>query len=329
MCLSLNSLAIFIVLLGAIFYGLYFNTLQQTPHVTLEQLQDGAQGLQKGDRMIEYFISGGGDGIPVFWIHGAGSTGRAGTFLGPNALKHGFKIISLSLPGTGGTSPIIGRGYFEGAEDILSVAHHLGVGMFHVMGVSYGSGTAAAVAIRAPDRIISVQLIVPAWPSMEDFDFRQKDAGFMQNLNTWPYTDRVMAFYLGKLDLNITEILKIAAPEDVAYVEKVAPEQLKETEIEYKRANRFHHEGSCELSGIMRTRGQEIYDKREILKAMGSKVSLWYGTKDTIANPEGVNLIRSMLPKAKIFPIEHGHLGSLIETTKFLKELQENSNNKK
>lgn len=326
MCFSVNCFTISLVLIASLFYGLYINTLQTTPHVTLEQLHmDGAEGVHKGDRIIEYFTSGSKNGTPIFWIHRAGSTGRAGTFLGPQAEKYGFKVISLSLPGTGGTSPIIGRGYFEAADDILYVADHLGFKTFHVMGVSYGSGTAAAVAIKSPKRILSVQLIVPAWPSMKNFDFRPKEAGFMEKLNTWPFTDRIMAYYLGKLNLNVTDILRMIAPEDVDQMEKYAPDHLREGAKDYKRQNRYHHEGSCELSRVMRETGNQLYEKRHILQEMGKRVSIWYGTKDKIANPEGTKFLREMIPNAKVFPIEAGHLGALIDSYPFLKELTSNN----
>jgi pimeloyl-ACP methyl ester carboxylesterase len=300
------------------------NTLTTTPHVTKEEIEkDGGKAIFVNGRTIEYFISGKSNGIPLLWYHGAGSTGRTGKYVGKFAEDHNITVISITIPGWGGTSPIVGRGYIEGAIDALEVLKHLGIDKFHIQGVSYGSGTAAALAQLVPDRVKSLQLVVPAWPSMGTFH-TGRDEGILASIIHGPNVGRVYSYYLSKIPMNLTEIMKQIAPKDIEEIERHHPEQLHLGEEDYRRSTRYHHEGNCEMLRLIRTRGNEIYDKINILRDLGSKVSVWYGLNDTITPSFGPKYILSILPDAKPFPYPLGHLGMLMDSTKYFKEILNN-----
>eukprot|EP01080_Neovahlkampfia_damariscottae_P005702 gene5702-9522_t len=318
MC-STNFCLIFIAALSASIYGLFLNTFHTTPHVTQEQIKaDGGFAFFKDGRTIEYFLSGDSNGVPLVWLHGAGSTGKTGLHAGKLAKKFNLNVISVSLPGSGGTSPIQGRGFFEAAKDIIAVVDFLKIDKFHIQGVSYGSGHAAAVAELVPSRVISLQIVVPAWPSMSTFD-STKNEGIIAKL----LMGRISIYYTAKIPMKLIDVLRTIAPEDVAYVEKNAPQNFELGQADSDRAKKYHHEGNTEIREILLTKGNELFEKIKILDSLGSKVSIWSGLADTIAPPFNGKFIKSILPKSKLFEFENlGHLGMLADWTKFYKEMK-------
>jgi len=189
------------------------------------------------------------------------------------------------------------------------------------MGVSYGSGTAAALAEHVPERVRSLQLIVPAWPCMATHSL-WAEAPFPLSLLAAPFIDRIYSYYISKFDISFKEVLTALFPEETKELLRLAPALLDLLDREYKRSTQYHHEGACEVSGIIRTKGIQIYEKRDILVALGSRVSVWYGLNDTIVRNHGPEFVLSMLPKAKSFSFEKGHVGMLIDLDKYFEEMK-------
>ncbi|MFT8422360.1 MAG: 3-oxoadipate enol-lactonase [Gluconacetobacter sp.] len=84
------------------------------------------------------------------------------------ALSRHFRVIRPDMRGHGLTGVTPGPYTIEGlAADALAVLDVLGVGTAHVAGVSIGGLIAQAMALRAPDRLLSVALIdtAPVFPT--------------------------------------------------------------------------------------------------------------------------------------------------------------------
>eukprot|EP01124_Arcella_intermedia_P003280 TRINITY_DN11789_c0_g1_i1.p1 TRINITY_DN11789_c0_g1~~TRINITY_DN11789_c0_g1_i1.p1 ORF type:complete len:331 (+),score=27.05 TRINITY_DN11789_c0_g1_i1:30-1022(+) len=317
-----------LVVFLSILVGFYVNTLHDSPHVPAEVIErDGGHAFVHPDgRLTEYFLTGDPEGIPVIYFHGAGSTGKSCTYMHESASLYHYRVIGISTPGYGATSPIPGRGYVDGARDAVAVLDHLGLTAprsLHIMGISYGSGTAAALAQLIPLRVRSLQLVIPQWPSCPPYSIFQGAPLFGLLLNA-PVLDRLYAYYIPMANLSLAEIMTAIAPEEVRMAEAVRPGVMGVVDREYRRSTAYHHEGSCELSRILRSRGGEVCDKMDVLRGMGSRVSVWVALKDAAANPFGAEYLKVVLPEARIMEFERGHLEMTIYLEVYWEEMKRN-----
>jgi len=74
-------------------------------------------------------------------------------------LAERFRVIALDLPGHGGSAVPPSAGSIEGyAGAVLATLDAMGVGRFGVVGLSFGSSIAQAMAVMAPERVASAVL---------------------------------------------------------------------------------------------------------------------------------------------------------------------------
>jgi pimeloyl-ACP methyl ester carboxylesterase len=109
-------------------------------------------------RVVGFADYGDASQIAVFHCHGA-----PGSRLQPNsqaaqARDNGFRVIGVDRPAYGLSSPLPGRSIADSACDILSVADHLGIDQFMIVGASTGGAYALALAALAPRRVLNVVL---------------------------------------------------------------------------------------------------------------------------------------------------------------------------
>lgn len=100
------------------------------------------QGPQAGD-------------LAVFWLHGTPNIGSPPSPLFADAARLGLRWIGYDRPGYGGSTRQAGRDVASAAADVASIADHLGLDTFAVMGHSGGGPHALACAALLPDRIIA------------------------------------------------------------------------------------------------------------------------------------------------------------------------------
>ncbi len=111
------------------------------------------------ERVLEASESGDAGGYPVFFLH---PTPGSRVMLRPqeeHAAKHGVRLISYSRPGYSGSSRQPGRKVADGALDVISIADHLGIDIFSVLGYAEGGPHALSAAALAPDRVRSAATI--------------------------------------------------------------------------------------------------------------------------------------------------------------------------
>jgi pimeloyl-ACP methyl ester carboxylesterase len=107
------------------------------------------------ERVLSVVGGGDGRGRPVFVLHGTPSSRM---LYGPHvadATKRGIRLIGYDRPGYGGSSPLPGRKVGDAAEDVASIADHLGVERFAVWGSSGGGPHALACAALLPKRVVA------------------------------------------------------------------------------------------------------------------------------------------------------------------------------
>ncbi|WP_296585156.1 alpha/beta hydrolase [Xanthobacter sp.] len=132
----------------------------------LARVASGSEMAALPDGAVEYADRGAG---PVLLsIHGAGGGFDHGLFFADELMGGGFRLISPSRFGylrTG--TPAAGVDAPDGGIAAQADAHaalldHLGLERVVVMGLSAGARSAAALAIRHPEKVRALVLIVPA-----------------------------------------------------------------------------------------------------------------------------------------------------------------------
>ncbi len=119
-----------------------------------------------------------GEGPPVVMVHGFTLDRRVwdNEF---QALSHRFRAIRYDLRGHGKSSGVSGD--FNHVEDLARLLAALDVKRAHLIGLSLGGWVAADFAIVHPQRVESVVLVDPYYPSSQPNDF---DERFVRHLKT-------------------------------------------------------------------------------------------------------------------------------------------------
>ena len=367
----LEILGVLLVLISL----LYVCTFIPSKDASLQQIEsDGGRAVVLScGRTVEYFIYG----LPIEQVdattpvliimHGYTLSGSANSSWHDICALRKVCVISPSLAGWGGSTPLRGRTYEDAAKDVCAILHHhqlINHPNFHIMGISFGSGNAAALAIylmhlsaeklisnpslsyryqqmddditipnpnpnpnpHTPTRVKSLSLIVPAWPCMPGHDF-WKESPFMVWLTGRPIMDRIWQYYIAP-KLDIPKLLKSLVPKDWEEFERNNPKAVEGMTRELKRSTKYHLEGACDGMRLLREGGGAIYQQRDRLKRLladRGAMSVWYAVNDTLAPPNGGKFICSQLvPGAKAFPQNGGHLNMFNDLAPFLDEALSN-----
>ena len=104
---------------------------------------------------------GKGEAAPLVLLHGFGGNMRTWNRVFP-LIKDDVPLIIFDLPGHGRSIHSEGRGGAgRMAKAILQKLEENGIERFHIAGHSMGGAVAALVAMRAPDNVLSLNLIAP------------------------------------------------------------------------------------------------------------------------------------------------------------------------
>ncbi len=110
-------------------------------------------------RLLE---AGPGDAPPVLFLHGFGGD-LSNWSLIQAALAPRWRTLAPDLPGHGGSSKALERGDLAELADALeALIHGLGLDRLHLVGHSLGGALAVELAVRDPERVLSLALLAPA-----------------------------------------------------------------------------------------------------------------------------------------------------------------------
>jgi len=98
----------------------------------------------------------------IFYLHGWPASRAEGTFLDAAAKHHNVRLISVDRPGIGQSSPQPNRTILSHAHDIETLAEHLQLARYGVLGVSGGGPYALACARVLPAHRLQVVSLVCA-----------------------------------------------------------------------------------------------------------------------------------------------------------------------
>lgn len=131
-------------------------------------------------RTIAYTDVGEPGGFVVMYFHGAPSSrlDLAAVGLEPALIDRGVRVVSADRPGYGGSSPLPGRTMDQWPPDVETLADHLGIGRFAVIGMSSGGPYAVACAALLGSRVVGCGVVAgvtdmgwsPAWDGFIEYE---------------------------------------------------------------------------------------------------------------------------------------------------------------
>ena len=100
----------------------------------------------------------------MFYFHGAPSSCLEPLLIGNEVfIEYGLRIIAPNRPGIGQSDFQKRRKFNDWPDDVLSLADHLKLEKFSVLGNSGGGGYVTACAARIPERLLSAVIVSGGW----------------------------------------------------------------------------------------------------------------------------------------------------------------------
>jgi pimeloyl-ACP methyl ester carboxylesterase len=129
-------------------------------HEALARVSTGSQLVDTTCGPIEYAAAG--DGPPILFVHGAGGGFDQGLMFGEPLVHAGFRVIAVSRFGYLRTPLPADASAAAQADAHACLLDSLGIERATVIGGSAGAPSAMQLAIRHPERVAALVLIVPA-----------------------------------------------------------------------------------------------------------------------------------------------------------------------
>jgi pimeloyl-ACP methyl ester carboxylesterase len=275
---------------------------------------------------------GTADGYPVIFFHGFPSSRLEATFVDAMAQRQRLRVITPDRPGFGISTPQPNRTITDWPADVESLAAHLGLSRFAILGGSGGGPYALACAMALPRETMSaVGLLAsaPPWEAGTRHVTRTRKVAHSFSTN-WPVLMRVFC------DMLVTTT-RVAAysPLGRALLNRVlhrksehAPDALKRTEeppiddrkltinerdlsVDEKRDQvlRFLFEGFAQGSGAF------VHEAMLLTHPWGinfenmayDKIQIWHGTRDVNAPISMIRYLAARLPHAKLQEFDETH----------------------
>jgi pimeloyl-ACP methyl ester carboxylesterase len=146
-----------LALAAAVAGGIIFNRYRRELGEIRRRVREGRRVADTAAGTIEYAVEGSGP--PVLVIHGAGGGYDQGLLLGQNFA--GFRVIAPSRFGYLGTPTPLDISPAAQADAHAALLDTLGVDKVVVAGVSAGAPSTVQLALRHPERVRGLVLIVP------------------------------------------------------------------------------------------------------------------------------------------------------------------------
>ena len=265
-----------------------------------------AQILSLADgRALCFDDVGDPSGSPVLLVHGTPDSRRARHPDDGVTAAAGVRLIAVDRPGSGGSTPHPEGTVGSFADDAATLAAHLGIGRWAVLGWSAGALHALAVAARHPS-LTTVVGITAGLPPFAAY----ADPGVLDGASD----SRLVVAELGA-DLGPSATAEMLAPllVPVPCTRELALEHLTGGMDPVRRAELDAVPGSLDvmaaalcdsvtsgLAGVTRDIELQVEPPDIDLTAVGGPVLLWYGTEDTTAPPSFGRWLAEHLPDATL-----------------------------
>ena len=122
------------------------------------RLADGSTVVKTPKGPVEY-ASSGTAGPTILFVHGQPGGYDQGLFLGKEAVRHDFRLLTISRPGYLRTPLNVGRTPAEQADAFAALLDTLGISQVAVVSLSGGGPAAIEFALRHPTRCVALVAI--------------------------------------------------------------------------------------------------------------------------------------------------------------------------
>jgi len=121
--------------------------------------------LLKDGRKLAYEEYGDTKGKPVFLFHGLHSSRLEGTIVANKMEDNTVRLIAIDRAGMGQSTFQENRTLFNTVDDVLTLAEHLHIDTFSVIGTSSGAKYALACAYKIPHKLQGVYCLSSGVPT--------------------------------------------------------------------------------------------------------------------------------------------------------------------
>lgn len=297
------------------------NELARTPMGILRaREQTGEEALNvrrlitlRDGRRMEFFVLGPEDGTPVVMfdalsgvtIDVLGYPQRCLTYLD----KHNIRLITPCRPGGFRSDSKQLKSLREFAPDIEEMLEHLGVDRFSIMSVSFGSGSALAVAHELQHRVDRILMSAAAYPLYRHDNWRELDQFYhMSSIlgRYWPSMLRQIIPFL---------VRSIMQNRD-RYFDRYCKRTRSQHDIDIL-SRPIVRRRTAEMLAERTAAGMDGMVEENLLNAQGwdfsvadinVPVELAHGVLDNVAPVQGAEALAADLPQATMYRLEgKGH----------------------
>lgn len=295
--------------------------LANTPAAFLRQSQpQRGEGLNvrrllhlRDGRRLEYFLLGPEQGRPVVLFDAL--SGVTVDVIGypeqclEHLERHGVRLIVPCRPGGFRSDPKPMDSLADFAPDVAELLDHLGVGQVGIMSISFGSGSALAVARELGTRVSKLVLSSAAYPTYRHRNWRELDQFYHMSAilgRHWPSMLRqIIPFLVRSILQNRDRYFdrycnRTRSQDDIRILSQPVIRRRTAEMLEQRTAAGM--EGMVE-ENLLNTRGWD-FPVDDILPP----VELFHGVVDNVAPVEGAELLSQHLPNASLHRMaDKGH----------------------
>lgn len=144
---------------------------------------------RRGAMVFDVIDAGPRDGTPVVLLHGFPETAASWELAIPELTRAGYRVLAPDQRGYSPRARPGGRRAYRSSElvrDVLALAQAAGAERFHVVGHDFGAAVAWALAMREPERLLTLTALSVPHPAA----FRRAALTGPQGLRSW-----YMAFF--------------------------------------------------------------------------------------------------------------------------------------
>jgi len=147
-------------LAGAAAAALVYSRYRRDIRLARKRVASGSRVAETARGPIEYAVAG--EGPPVIVVHGAGGGFDQGLEIAGPIARSGFRVVAMSRFGYLGTPLPEDASATAQADAHAALLDTTGIPKAAVIGASAGAPSAMQLAIRHPDRVSALVLLVPA-----------------------------------------------------------------------------------------------------------------------------------------------------------------------